>query len=79
MTISTKMSEKFDGLAALIGNTGIAFSAIGAYLGNPVTISMPNWMGMEQRLKVTMPTAKAYTWLTLTSRTKAKILYLVIP
>ena len=26
------------------GNTGIAFSAIGAYLGNPVHIFMPDWM-----------------------------------
>ena len=109
MTISTKMSEKFDGLAALIGhtpmleisllykgeprlvyakaeyynysgsikdrvachilhqayetgaiaegtpiaeatsgNTGIAFAAIGAYLGNPVTIFMPDWMSKER-------------------------------
>lgn len=109
MTISNKMSKKFDGLAALIGNTpmleislrykgedrkvyakaeyynysgsikdriafhilktayetgqikeespiaeatsgntGIAFSAIGAYLGNPVTIFMPDWMSRER-------------------------------
>lgn len=33
---------------ATSGNTGIAFSAIGAYLGNPVTIFMPNWMSMER-------------------------------
>lgn len=109
MTINEKMSEKFDGLAALIGhtpmleisllykgeprvvyakaeyynysgsikdrvachilrqayetsaitegmpiaeatsgNTGIAFAAIGAYLGNPVTIFMPDWMSKER-------------------------------
>lgn len=33
------------------GNTGIAFSAIGAYLGNPVHIFMPNWMS-EERVKL---------------------------
>lgn len=33
---------------ATSGNTGIAFSAIGAYLGNPVTIFMPDWMSMER-------------------------------
>lgn len=33
---------------ATSGNTGIAFSAIGAYLGNPVTIFMPNWMSQER-------------------------------
>lgn len=33
---------------ATSGNTGIAFSAIGAYLGNPVTIFMPDWMSQER-------------------------------
>lgn len=33
---------------ATSGNTGIAFSAIGAYLGNPVTIFMPDWMSIER-------------------------------
>jgi len=33
---------------ATSGNTGIAFSAIGAYLGNPVTIFMPDWMSNER-------------------------------
>lgn len=33
---------------ATSGNTGIAFSAIGAYLGNPVTIFMPDWMSKER-------------------------------
>jgi len=30
------------------GNTGIAISAIGAFLGNPVTIFMPDWMTKER-------------------------------
>lgn len=30
------------------GNTGIAFAAIGAYLGNPFTIFMPDWMSKER-------------------------------
>nr|WP_312577539.1 PLP-dependent cysteine synthase family protein [Sedimentibacter sp.] len=33
---------------ATSGNTGISFSAIGAYLGNPVTIFMPDWMCKER-------------------------------
>jgi len=33
---------------ATSGNTGISFSAIGAYLGNPVTIFMPDWMSQER-------------------------------
>lgn len=33
---------------ATSGNTGISFSAIGAYLGNPVTIFMPDWMSKER-------------------------------
>lgn len=31
------------------GNTGIAFSAIGAYLNNPVHIFMPDWMSQERK------------------------------
>jgi len=34
---------------ATSGNTGIAFSAIGAYLGNPVHIFMPDWMSEERK------------------------------
>lgn len=30
------------------GNTGISFAAIGAYLGNPVTIFMLDWMSKER-------------------------------
>lgn len=32
---------------ATSGNTGIAFAAAGAFLGNPVTIFMPDWMSIE--------------------------------
>ncbi|GAA0077757.1 PLP-dependent cysteine synthase family protein [Clostridium sp. CTA-5] len=31
------------------GNTGISFSAIGTYLGNPVHIYMPDWMSEERK------------------------------
>ena len=31
------------------GNTGIALSAMGAYLGNPVHIFMPDWMSKERK------------------------------
>ncbi len=34
---------------ATSGNTGIAFSAMGAALGNPVVIYMPDWMSIERR------------------------------
>lgn len=33
---------------ATSGNTGIAFSALGAYLGHPVVIYMPDWMSRER-------------------------------
>ncbi len=33
---------------ATSGNTGISFCAVGAYLGNPVTIFMPDWMSKER-------------------------------
>lgn len=33
---------------ATSGNTGIAFSAAGAYLGNKVRIYMPDWMSVER-------------------------------
>ncbi len=35
-------------IEATSGNTGISFSAIGSYLGNPVTIFMPDWMSQER-------------------------------
>lgn len=34
---------------ATSGNTGISFSALGAYFGHPVHIFMPNWMSMERK------------------------------
>ena len=33
---------------ATSGNTGIAFSALGRYLGHPVVIYMPDWMSSER-------------------------------
>lgn len=33
---------------ATSGNTGISFAAIACYLGNPVTILMPDWMSAER-------------------------------
>lgn len=33
---------------ATSGNTGIAFSAVGRFMGHPVTIYMPNWMSVER-------------------------------
>jgi cysteine synthase len=36
-------------IEATSGNTGIAFSAIGAALGHPVTIFMPDWMSDERK------------------------------
>ncbi len=35
-------------IEATSGNTGIAFSAIGRFLGHPVTIFMPDWMSSER-------------------------------
>lgn len=35
---------------ATSADTGIAFSAIGAILGHPVIIYMPNWMSEEENL-----------------------------
>lgn len=36
---------------ATSGNTGIAFSAMAAYLGHPMTVFMPDWMS-EERIKI---------------------------
>lgn len=35
-------------IEATSGNTGIAFSSIGRFLGHPVTIFMPDWMSRER-------------------------------
>jgi cysteine synthase A len=41
--------KKGDTIAeATSGNTGIAFSAMGSYLGHPVIIYMPDWMSRER-------------------------------
>ena len=34
---------------ATSGNTGIAFAAMGAYLGHPVQIYMPSWLSKERK------------------------------
>jgi len=34
---------------ATSGNTGIAFAAMGAYLGHPVQIYMPDWLSVERK------------------------------
>lgn len=36
-------------IEATSGNTGISFSAIGAYFGNPVYIFMPDWVSVERK------------------------------
>lgn len=36
-------------IEATSGNTGISFSAIGAYFGNPVYIFMPDWVSCERK------------------------------
>ncbi|MGN0164405.1 MAG: pyridoxal-phosphate dependent enzyme, partial [Candidatus Ornithomonoglobus sp.] len=36
---------------ATSGNTGIAFSAMAAYLGHPMVVYMPDWMS-EERIKI---------------------------
>jgi len=38
---------------ATSGNTGISFAAIGAALGHPVTIFMPDWMSVERKALIT--------------------------
>jgi cysteine synthase A len=37
---------------ATSGNTGISFAALGAALGHPVTIFMPDWMSPERKLLI---------------------------
>jgi len=36
-------------IEATSGNTGIAFAAMGAYLGHPVQIYMPSWLSEERK------------------------------
>ena len=42
------------------GNTGIAFSAIGAHLGHEVHIFMPDWVSLERRKLIQMYGAKVH-------------------
>ena len=45
-----KLLESGDTIVeATSGNTGIAFAAMGAYLGHPVQIYMPNWLSEERK------------------------------
>ena len=41
-------------IEATSGNTGISFSAIGAYLGCPVHIFMPDWLSIERQKILSM-------------------------
>ena len=43
------IDESWEIAEATSGNTGISFSAIGSYLGNRVTIFMPDWMSLERK------------------------------
>ena len=43
------LKEKDIIVEATSGNTGIAFAALGAYLGHPVEIYMPNWLSEERK------------------------------
>jgi cysteine synthase len=43
---------------ATSGNTGIAFAAMGAYLGHPVTIYMPSWLSSERKKLLSLYGAK---------------------
>jgi len=45
---------------ATSGNTGIAFAAMGAYLGHPVEIYMPSWLSEERKRLLTFYGAKLY-------------------
>ena len=44
-----KLKENDIIVEATSGNTGISFSAIGTYLGNPVHIYMPDWLSDERK------------------------------
>lgn len=43
-----EITEKMPIAEATSGNTGISFAAMGAVLGNPVEIFMPDWMSRER-------------------------------
>lgn len=44
-----KLEKDMPIIEATSGNTGISFSAIGAYFGNPVYIFMPDWVSVERK------------------------------
>ena len=45
---------------ATSGNTGIAFAAMGAFLGHPVQIYMPSWLSSERKRLLKFYGAKLY-------------------
>lgn len=45
---SDKLKKGMEIVEATSGNTGIALSAMGSYLGNPVHIYMPDWVSKER-------------------------------
>lgn len=48
-TLEPAVARHFRALGHMIGNTDISFAAIGAALGHPVTIFVPDWMSAERR------------------------------
>jgi len=54
------ISPKDTIVEATSGNTGIAFAAMGAYLGHPVEIYMPNWLSDERKRLLRFYGAKLY-------------------
>tara|TARA_R100001510_G_C7653922_1_gene212432 strand:+ start:1999 stop:2976 length:978 start_codon:yes stop_codon:yes gene_type:complete len=54
------ISEKDTIVEATSGNTGIAFAAMGAYLGHPVEIYMPDWLSEERKKLLRFYGAKLY-------------------
>lgn len=55
---SGKLKKGMEIVEATSGNTGIALSAIGAFLGNPVHIYMPDWVSKERMKLMKMYNAK---------------------
>jgi cysteine synthase len=47
-------------IEATSGNTGIAFAAMGAFLGHPVEIYMPSWLSEERKKLLTFYGAKLH-------------------
>ena len=53
-----KLKKGMEIVEATSGNTGIALSALGTYIGNPVRIYMPNWVSKERQNLMKMYNAK---------------------